>query len=92
MEIRLGEISQKTKVVVGKDFNPEKKVKSIKPSCGCMTVKYDDTTNRIILTFKAGEVPQHVMQRQGYQSINLYLTVFYMDNTSERISVTGKVV
>lgn len=92
MLINVGEILESSKISVTKPYSPEKQVKYIDVSCGCMTVKYSKSNNTIKLIYSAGQLDQRTLQTKGYQDIHRYLTVTFIDNTTERIDITGKII
>lgn len=64
-----------------------KEIRTIRPSCGCTSVKYDKENNKVIVNYTAGNVPQHLLN----DGINHYkttknITVVYVDGDTDILS------
>lgn len=90
MEFKLGKIKQNTSITTRLAYTGDKTISRVEPSCGCMDVYYKDKF--INLTFRAGMIPHIAIVNQGYQDIYKYVTIYYKDNTSERVNVTGQII
>ena len=90
MEFNLNKIKQGTSIVTKIPYTGTKTISRVEPSCGCMDVHYKD--NFIHLNFRAGMIPHVAIVNQGYQQIYKYVTVYYADNTSEKINVKGYII
>lgn len=92
MEFNLGDVKENTYKITSLVYSGKKVIKSVEPSCYCMTVRYDKVPSKIFLKFKAGILDNQTLVSQGYQYINKYITVTYKDGTTEKIKVTGKII
>lgn len=55
-------------------------------SCGCAKVVYNPMTRILEVTYKAGNIPNHIT---GNQNINASISVYYNDGTSEVLNIKG---
>lgn len=86
-EINLGNIREHkiSKVsFVGTPFIKE--VALIIPGCGCTDCEYDSAKRMLNVTFKAGNIPNHI---HGNQEFNKLITILYKDNSQEELFITG---
>ena len=90
MKFNLNKIKQGTSISTKIAYTGNKTISRIEPSCGCMDAYYKD--NFIHLNFRAGMIPHIAIVNQGYQQIYKYITVYYTDNTSEKIKVEGYII
>ena len=92
MEIQLNQVPQGASMFTNTKYTPTKKISSIKPSCGCMSATYDETHKVIKLNFRAEKLPPQVLANQGYQDIYKFLTIYFIDGSTEKINIRGKIV
>lgn len=92
IEFNVGTIKEQTKVSTSISFKPKSKIDSISPSCGCMTCRYDLKAGKLFLTYSAGLLDNRTIEAQGFQAIHKFVTVKYLDGTSQKINVTGKII
>lgn len=62
----------------------------VKTSCGCSKAKIDASSGNIEVSFKPEGVPYH-LKGEGQYSTQKYITVRYMDNTSEVLTIKAVV-
>ena len=62
-------------------------IKKIEVSCGCTKAKFDSKARVMKVTYKAGNVPNHVLT--GLQPISQAIAVQYVDNSIEVLSIKG---
>ena len=55
-------------------------------SCGCTKVMYNPMTRILKVTYKAGNIPNHIT---GNQNINATIHVVYTGNESETLTIKG---
>ena len=55
-------------------------------SCGCAKVVYNPMTRILNVTYKAGEIPKHII---GNQNINASISVYYSNGDMEVLNIKG---
>jgi hypothetical protein len=61
-------------------------ITDVSVSCGCTKAKYDIKVNKMLVTYKAGEIPKHL---ENHQAVNQRVTVTYLDGTTEQLQIIG---
>lgn len=64
----------------------------ISTSCGCSSAKWDPKSKKLTVTYKAGEVPVHLV-REGARAYTTtkYINITYKDGTTDTLSFSATV-
>ncbi len=83
-----GKIRKNSKLTVTFQANPGiPEISDFVTPCGCTKVKWDGSTRKLTILYKAGEIPNHL----GFsnQRVTKYVHVYYKDGTSDILTIKG---
>jgi hypothetical protein len=63
------------------------KIKKLAPACGCTSVQYLEESRQLMVTFKSGEFPKHIIADEMGVKKNIKIT--YTNKEEEVLSLIG---
>jgi len=69
-------------------YEGDKKIKAVKPSCGCTASSVKENT--VTLVYTTGTIPPH-LKKKGEMRVSKPATVIFEDDSEEIISIVGTV-
>lgn len=93
---------EQTYIDMGRDFTMSKvtfvfqglegmkEIRKFNPSCGCTNYSFDKKSKKLSVVLNTGKIPPH-LKDEGYYTITKFISVVYMDDTIETLTITVKV-
>lgn len=92
MHFNLGDVKENTTYTSHIYVEDKDNFRYGEPSCGCMTLKYDKSTGRLTMKYSTGILGIDTIKLQGFQQISRYITLYYKDNKTIKVQVTGRIL
>lgn len=71
------------------EYSGDKTYQKHSSSCGCTTAKQE--TDKLLVKYVAGKVPEHVKKEKGYTDVNKKVFVTFTDGTLDTLVIKGKI-
>ena len=78
----------KVQIVAEYNYSGDKKIKAVKPSCGCTAASVKE--NKVVLKYTTGTIPNH-LKKVGEMKVSKPATVIFNDDSEQIISIVGLV-